>query len=141
MTTLQVVCVVILATLMLSAVVYSVRLRRAIGQDLRAYLEASARTHRIDPTGLPNGVVAMMIRDSIDGWHPTAWRLSERIARALDLPVAAVSVERTLRSGEALVTIRFPWWRLRRAKWLQVAQGVAERYSPAWTAVRVEAAK
>ena len=140
-TTIQAFCVAILAALMVGAAVYSFLLWRATGLDLRAHLEATARTHRIDPTGLPNGVVAMMIRDGIEGWRPTAGRLSERIARALDLPSAAVTIGRILRNGEVLVTVRFPWWRLRRAKWLEVARGVAERYSPAWTVVLVEAAK
>ena len=135
-TTIEVVCAVLLAAT-LAAVTYTEVSRRGSARGLRLFLEATARTRRTDPTG----VVAMMIRDSIEGWHPTAGRLSERIARAIDLPSAAVTVDRTLRNGEVLVTVRFPWWRLRRAKWLEVARGVAERYSPAWTVVLVEAAK
>ena len=136
MTTTQAVCAVVLASVLLAAYVV-LWWSKTYGRDLRLFLEATARTRRTDPTG----VVAMMIRDSIEGWHPTAGRLSERIARAIDLPSAAVTMDRTLRNGEVLVTVRFPWWRLRRAKWLEVARGVAERYSPAWTVVLVEAAK
>ncbi len=141
MTAIEVVCAVVLAALLLAAYVV-LWWSKTYGRDMRLFLEASARTHRIDPTGLPNSAVVMMIHDAINGGiPPTSERVAGRIALALNLPPAAITVADTLRRGEVLVTVRFPWWRLRRAKWLEVARGVAERYSPAWTVVLVEAAK
>ena len=141
MTTIEVVCAVLLAAT-LAAVTYTEVLRRGSARDVRLYLEAMAQSHRIDPTGLPNGVIAMMIRDAIDGGiPPTSSRVAERIARAVGLPPAAITVADTLRRGEVLVTVRFPWWRLRRARWLKVARIVAGRYAPAWVVVTVEVAK
>lgn len=142
MTAIEFVCAVLLAAT-LAAVTYTEVSRRGSARDVRLYLEASARTHRIDPTGLPNAAVVMMIHDAIgSGVPPTSERVAGRIALALNLPPAAITVASdTLRRGEVRVTVRFPWWRLRRAKWLEVARIVAERYAPAWVVVTVEAAK
>lgn len=141
MTTIQAACAVVLASLLLAAYVV-LWWSKTYGRDMRLFLEASARTHRIDPTGLPNAAVVMMIHDAIDGGvPPTSSRVAERIARAVNLPSAAVTVADTPRRGEVLVKVRFPWWRLRRAKWLEVARIVAERYASAWVVVTVEVAK
>lgn len=114
--------------------------RRA--RSVRRGYEALAMHYGVDPTGLPAPTVVDMIWDVVRGTvGPSRARLVARVADAVNVRTDAVTVNADEPRGVVTVTIRFPWWRVRRAKALATARLVAERYVPAWTCVIVEAAK